>query len=162
MAVRINAHSAGALGSGDLKYPSKLTLNWARQYKRRRTTQTGRFIAEPKGGAFRLIGGILEFTEWTSTTDWTWLEEVTELKADFTVTSPDDIGASTDKWQHLYEYPLIQLLGDPPDLNDPDLLKVTFPFECKEASSAPTGMTRTGPSVTIQDDASGDHLNNGV
>jgi hypothetical protein len=159
---RINAFSGGALGAGDALYPSKVTVNLARSYARRYTAQNGQFIDEPKGGAWREIGLTAEFTDWTDSTHWTWIEDMTSLKCDLSFTSPDSIGASSDKYKWLFEFPEMQIKGDVPDLNDPDLLKVTFPLIAKEAPSNPTGMAFTAPRLTIQDAASADHLTNGV
>lgn len=160
-AVRIAAASGGALGSGDLRYPSTFNFHFRRAYNTgRRTALNAPYIDEPVGGAWIDMGGEFQFTIDDTTGDWAWLRDRTPLKADIVFDSGVDIDGGNN-WKLTWELPEIVPNTDGlPDLDTEDILTPSIPFTCEQAASAPTGMSVTLPTFTWQNDSTADHATN--
>ena len=150
--VRINAFTGGALGAGDVRYPSKIELNYERNVKRFSRTDTGLYISEPVGGDWRLVGGQLDFAvdNSTSDTDWGWLLNNTGLKMDIVATGDTIAGAFDYEWTWLYPY--IEASSDGlPEVDTADVLPIEIPFVARRAPSVPAGFAVRDVTMTVQD-----------
>jgi hypothetical protein len=145
LAFRMNAQSAGALSSGDQIYPSKFTLTIDRKLQGAytgayRTTGANPqdMIDEPLAQSLPDISLTLEFPVHTGTTYLTALAADTRYKMDITATGL--LIASTYYYQHLWQFPQLQMKSDNPTDGSG---RITEPIEffVHGAAAAPTGMT---------------------
>lgn len=154
--------SETALGSNDILYPSKISLTFARKYKKRRSTRNNPYIDEPVAGAWFLIGGSFTLPIDDATAYWTDIVGASEKKMDITFTGGAIAGSASSFYTWLFEYPsMIIESGGLPNINTPDLLEVTFPFTAHRADANPGGMSFQLPQFTCKNLVSTSFLNGG-
>lgn len=159
--VRIRNAADGALAAGHVYYPNAISLKFARELKRRKTSHNLPYIDEPLVGNWIPVTGTISFPIWDLIQDWTDIVAGTEKKMDIAFVGTTIGGGFT--WKYLWEFPSVYIKSDGlPDLNNPDLLELSFPFTAHTANSAPTGMAFTTPRLTITDTTAASHLTNGV
>lgn len=142
---RMNDQSGAALGAGDVILPSKFSIGLKRNVKNEftgeyRTTGTNPqdLGDEPTNEGLPELGLTLEFPKHTATTYLVALGADTRKKFDLTATGP--LIASTYYYQHLLQFPHLQLKNANPT-DDKGRIKEPLEFIIHGASAAPTGMT---------------------
>lgn len=141
--VRLNVATGGALGAGDVIYPSGIKMKFQRQYELIRSIRNGIYIDEPVGSSDEvLITGEFIFNIDETAGDWAKLRDNTEYKVDVIATG-SGIGATAQFYTWAWEFPSVYT--DSSGLPAPDtqgLLKVTIPFKSQRSSIllGPTGM----------------------